>query len=99
MSTDTARKTKLFELGCTVITTAAHEALKESGQTPHEFLQRHQMGDWGDELSEGDRKENELSLKEGFRLLSAYKTKAGQTIWIITEHDRSYTTVLLPSDY
>lgn len=96
MSTDTAIKTKLFELGRTVITTAA---LKESGQTPHAFLQRHQTGDWGDELSEGDRKENDFSLKNGYRLLSAYKTSKGQRLWIITEHDRSYTTVMLPSDY
>jgi hypothetical protein len=99
MSTDTAIKTKLFELGRTVITPAALEALKESRQTPHEFLQRHQTGDWGEELDEGDRKENDFSLKNGYRLLSAYKTSKGQRLWIITEHDRSYTTVMLPSDY
>lgn len=99
MSTDTATKTKLFELGRTFITPGAQDALEESGQVPHEFLQRHQTGDWGEELSEGDSKENDFSLKNGFRLLSAYKTSKGQKLWIITEHDRSYTTVLLPSDY
>lgn len=99
MSIDTANKTKLFELGRTVITPAALEALEESGHAPHEFLQRHETGDWGEGLSEGDRKENEYSLKNGFRLLSAYKTSKGQRLWIITEHDRSYTTVMLPSDY
>jgi len=54
--------------------------------------------DWG-EISEDDAQENELSLKEGFRLLSAYRTVKGQKIWIITEADRSATTVLLPSEY
>ena len=99
MSTDTVTKPKLFKLGRTIMTPGAQDALEESGQTPHEFLQRHQTGDWGEGLSEGDRKENEYSLKNGFRLLSAYKINTGQTLWILTEHDRSYTTVMLPSDY
>jgi hypothetical protein len=55
-------------------------------------------GDWG-ELSDEDVKENEFSLKEGLRLLSAYQTGKGQKIWIITEADRSSTTILLPSEY
>jgi hypothetical protein len=54
--------------------------------------------DWG-ELSDEDVQENELSLREGFRLLSAYRTAKGQKIWIITEADRSATTILLPSEY
>jgi hypothetical protein len=54
--------------------------------------------DWG-ELSDEDVRENELSLKEGFRLLSAYRTAKGQNLWIITEADRSATTILLPSEY
>jgi hypothetical protein len=54
--------------------------------------------DWG-EISEDDVNENELSLREGFRLLSAYRTIKGQKIWIITEADRSATTILLPSEY
>jgi hypothetical protein len=54
--------------------------------------------DWG-EISEDDAHENELSLREGFRLLSAYRTVKGQKIWIITEADRSPTTILLPSEY
>jgi hypothetical protein len=61
-------------------------------------LQRHQSGDWG-ELPEEDRQENELSLQQGFRLLSAYSSAEGVKFWIITEADRSSTTVLLPEDY
>ena len=61
-------------------------------------LQRHLTGDWGD-VDEDDRQENELSLKEGFRLLSVYRSAAGVKFWIITEADRSATTVLLPEDY
>jgi len=54
--------------------------------------------DWG-ELSDEDIVENDVSLKEGFRLLSSYRTGKGQQIWIITEADRSATTILLPSEY
>jgi hypothetical protein len=50
------------------------------------------------DLSEDDRKENEYSLKHGFRLLSGYRTNAGDKIWIITESDRSVTTLLLPEE-
>jgi len=87
-----------FELGRTFITPGALEALEEAGQSPAEFLGRHQAGDWG-ELSEEDRKENELSLEHGFRLLSAYRTVKGVKLWVITERDRSATTILLPSEY
>ena len=61
-------------------------------------LQRHLTGDWGD-MDEHDREENELCLKEGFRLLSVYRSARGVKFWIITEADRSRTTVLLPEDY
>ena len=61
-------------------------------------LARHRKGDWGN-LSEEDKKENELSLKEGFRLLSAYGEEGLPKIWIITEADRSVTTVLFPDEY
>jgi hypothetical protein len=62
------------------------------------YLVRHIAGDWG-EVDEQDRRENELSLVHGFRLLSAYTLKNGTKIWIITEADRSVTTVLLPEEY
>ena len=73
-------------------------ALEKSGQTPLEFLARHVRGEWG-ELDEEDRRENQLSLKRGFRLLSSYRTHAGDTVWVITEADRSVTTILLPEEY
>jgi hypothetical protein len=61
-------------------------------------LVRHVGGDWGD-VDEHDRKENELSLREGFRLFSVYRSAQGTKFWVITEADRSVTTVLLPEDY
>ena len=87
-----------FALGQTFITPGAEEALQIAGQTATEFLRRHMSGDWG-ELSDEDMRENEFSLKEGLRLLSAYQTGKGQKLWIITEADRSATTILLPSEY
>ena len=61
-------------------------------------LDRHVTGDWG-ETSEEERNENEFSLKKEFRLLSVYRGANGTKFWIITEADRSFTTVLLPEDY
>jgi hypothetical protein len=61
-------------------------------------IQRHQSGDWGD-LDEHDREANNRALTEGTRLLSAYRASNGVKFWIITEADRSVTTVLLPEDY
>ena len=63
-----------------------------------EALNRHLTGDWG-ELDEESRAANDVSLREGFGLLSTYRTKAGVEFWVISEADRSVTTVLLPSDY
>jgi hypothetical protein len=88
----------LFPLGQVVATPGALDALNDAGQGPSEFLRRHVTGDWGN-LDEHDRQENELALKEGHRLFSAYQTSKGVRIWIITEWDRSVTTILLPSDY
>lgn len=87
-----------FPLGQTFITPGAEDALMIAGQTGIEFLRRHVSGDFGD-LSDDDVSENELSLIEGFRVLSAYRTAKGQKLWIITEADRSATTILLPSEY
>jgi hypothetical protein len=97
---NTATQTSVtrFVLGQTFITPGAEEAIQIAGQTAIEFLRRHMSCDWG-EVSEEDAQENEFSLKEGFRLLSAYQTGKGQQLWIITEADRSATTVLLPSEY
>jgi len=61
-------------------------------------LQRHQAGDWGD-LGEEDWQENDNALRTGLRLLSSYRSASGVTFWIITESDRSATTILMPDDY
>jgi hypothetical protein len=87
-----------FALGQTVITPGAQEALQLAGQTAIEFLRRHLAGDWED-LSGDDIRENELSLEQGLRLLSRYETAKGERLWIITEADRSATTILLPIEY
>jgi len=88
----------LFSLGNIYLTVGAQEELEESNQTANEFLARHQKGDYG-LICEDDRRENELSVKEGFRILSSYKTNADVKIWVITEADRSSTTLLLPEEY
>jgi len=87
-----------FALGQTYITPGAEEALMIAGQTGIEFLRRHMSGDFG-ELADEDLRENGLSLRKGFRVLSAYRTTKGQKLWIINEADRSSTTILLPSEY
>jgi hypothetical protein len=75
------RQQPLFSPGQLVATPGALAALAKAGQTPLEFLARHVRGDWG-ELTEEDRKENQLSLERGFRLLSSYRTNAGRTkLW------------------
>jgi hypothetical protein len=87
-----------FELGAIVATPGALAAMEEAGINPASLLLRHVNGDWGD-LCPEDRAENELSVKEGFRILSSYNLESGSKIWIITEHDRSSTCFLLPSEY
>ena len=86
----------LFNPGTIVATPGALE-LAEQGIDLRAYLKRHLNGDWGD-LSPEDKAENNLSLHQGFRLLSAYNTSQGK-LWIITEADRSATTFLLPDEY
>jgi hypothetical protein len=88
----------LFPLGRLVATPGAVEAFTFAGENPLDYIARHACGDWG-ELDAEDLKENQFSLENGFRLLSAYHLKDGTKFWIITEADRSATTVLLPSEY
>ena len=88
--------TAKFRLGRIVSTPNALEHLTEEDILLG--IQRHQAGDWGD-VNEHDRQENELSLKEGFRLWSVYHAANGLKFWLITEADRSATNVLLPEDY
>ena len=85
-----------FPLGQLVATQTALNHLSMSDIEA--ALQRHGTKDWGD-LCDEDRAENDRALLEGNRLLSAYQSADGVTFWIITERDRSSTTVLLPEDY
>ena len=71
--------------------------LHEAGEDPFGYLFRHASGDWG-EVCEHDRRENERSLENGWRVLSAYPV-GKQKVWIITEADRFVTTLLLPEEY
>ena len=93
-----------FPLGRLVMTSHLEEVLKESDPDgwKDELLQlvvRHASGEWGDALPPEDVKLNNEALVIGDRLLSAYTTSKGIKVWIITEHDRSVTTCLLPEDY
>ena len=88
----------LFPLGHIVATPGALEALQDAHQAAQEFLSRHVRGDWGD-LTEEDRHENDFSVCRSLRLLSAYHLSTGVMLWIITEADRSATTLLLPAEY
>lgn len=84
------------QLGQVVATANAAETLPQNEIIAG--LQRHAAGDWGD-VDEEDRKSNEKAFKHGDRLLSVYHTSDGTKFWIITEWDRSVTTVLMPEDY
>jgi hypothetical protein len=97
-STDRQPSVTRFALGQTYVTPGAEEALMIAGQTAIEFLRRH-ISLEAEELSDDDVPENELSLREGFRVLSAFRTVRGQRLWIITEADRSSTTILTPDEY
>jgi hypothetical protein len=95
--------TKKFSLGRIVSTPGALEALQAAGQSAHEFLSRHVTGDWGD-LDDEDKALNDAALVDGSRLLSAYQTRKGAKLWIITEgmNDaglRYSTCLLTPDEY
>jgi hypothetical protein len=84
-------------LGRVVATPGALKLLTEVGEDPLTYLARHSSGDWGN-LDTHDRRENQLSLRHGWRIVSSYPV-GKRTIWVITEADRSATTVLLPEEY
>ena len=88
----------LFPLGRTVATPGALKLLEESGESPSFFLSRHSRGDWGS-VCEEDRRENEFSLLNNGRLMSVYETEKGESLWLISESNRSVTTILLPEEY
>ncbi|WP_051980601.1 hypothetical protein [Burkholderia sp. 9120] len=85
-------------LGRLLASPAALEALRDANVSVSDLLTRHLNGDWGD-LTEDDRRQNDLALETGLRVLSSYALPGNVTVWIITEWDRSVTTVLLPDDY
>ena len=86
----------MFHLGRLRRTPGAMDALSDVDML--RAFARHLNGDWGQVCRE-DWVKNELSLKEGSRLFSVYDAGDGTRFWIITEHDRSVTTVLLPDEY
>ena len=89
----------LFTLGRVVATPGALTVLEETGADYLALLLRHARGDWG-EVPPEDARENERSVREGFRVLSSYPVgEERERVWIITEADRSSTCLLLPSEY
>ncbi len=84
-------------LGRVLATPGALRLLQDAGEDPLVYLARHASGDWG-ELDAHDRRENERSIRNGWRVLSSYPVGEGR-VWIITEADRSVTTILLPDEY
>lgn len=90
-------KPPLFALGQIVATPTVLEHLEKHGINASDYLNRHVRGDWGD-VSKSDAAENDFALNRRLRLLSAY-TVAKERIWILTEADRSVTTLLFPSEY
>jgi len=94
----TTTTTARFTLGRILGTPGAINAMKEAGESPLKLLRRHVHGDWGD-LHEDDLRANELATRRGMRILSAYVLSTGERVWIITEANRSATTILLPQEY
>jgi hypothetical protein len=91
-------KQSLFSVGRVTVTPGALELMGEYEINPMDLLLRHVAGDWGD-LDEEDKKENDFSVTRDLRILSAYKVAYEKKLWIITEADRSSTTILLPAEY
>lgn len=97
-TTDTAQTTARFPLGRLFMTHGAIEALEDAGQSPQEFISRHVRLEQG-ELCEDDHKENLFSVDKELRIFSAFKTAKDVKLWVITEADRSATTLLRPDEY
>ena len=88
--------TPLFNMGQICITPGAMNMISQ--EEANTFLYRHSHGDWGC-ISAEDAEENWFSLQNGYRIMSVYTTYDGITVWVITEADRSCTTILLPEEY
>ena len=87
-----------FPAGVSYITPGAEQAIADSGEQVLPYLCAHVAGNWG-YVSEADGKHNDEAVKTGGRIHSVYRTKKDKTIWVITEADRSATTILLPEEY
>jgi hypothetical protein len=88
----------LFQLGAVVMTPGARDLMEALSLDPSHLIARHVTGDWGD-LEGDDKQPNDAALKDGGRIFSAYRLVDDKKLWIITEADRSSTTILLPSAY
>jgi hypothetical protein len=86
-----------LSLGRVMATPGALKLLTEARAHPFDYLARHATGDWG-ELCAFDRQQNKIALREGLRIFSSYQAPEGR-VWIITEADRSVTTILRPEEY
>ena len=89
--------TTLFSLGQTVMTPGVQALVAGNWDLVRGVLARHQAGDWGD-LDPEDKTTNDRAVKDGDRILSSYLI-GGEKVWVITEWDRSVTTLLLPEEY
>lgn len=87
-----------FPLGQLFLTQGAIEALDDASQSPQEFITRHSRLEQG-ELCDEDHRENLFSVTRPLRIFSVFKTTKDVRLWVITEADRSATTILLPSEY
>jgi hypothetical protein len=87
-----------FPLGYLLVTPGSADAIADSKQSPQEFISKHARLEQG-ELSEEDYRENLFSVSRQLRIFSAFRTDSGVKVWVITEADRSATTILLPSEY
>jgi hypothetical protein len=87
-----------FALGRTVVTRTCLAAMQELNVNPNTYLMRHWSCDWGD-LTNEDKQANELALERGDRLLSKYEIQGMEAIYVISEADRSATTMCLVSEY
>ena len=95
---NTVQQRPLFILGQIYLTPGAETALEDADLSPFDLIARHVHGDWG-ELPPEDIQANENALVQGLRLLSRYTTSKGAALYVITEYDRSATTILLPQEY
>lgn len=96
--TPPAKPKPMFALGQIGTTPGALNTMTELGIAPLELIHRHVTGDW-DDMGAEDQQQNLLAIQSGRRIFSSYKIGATTKIWIITEADRSSTTLLLPSEY